>query len=94
MKKILKALLAYQNKKILKTHDLYEIYKDVKNLVILEDYISMLDQISEYHIEESYPAFNRTLPPRDEIKEVLIFTEELFEKVCKIINIDIYEVKI
>jgi hypothetical protein len=33
------------------------------------------------------------LPPRDEIKEVLDFTEQLFDKVCSILEIDKKELK-
>jgi len=90
--KTLKSILAFQNKKILKTHDLYEIYKNIKEFIDLDDYISLLDQISDYHIEESYPAFNRSLPPKVEIKEVLDFAEKLFDRVCGILDIDKREV--
>ncbi len=31
---------------------------------------------------------NYSLPPRDEIKEVLDFTEQLFARVCTILEID------
>lgn len=91
--KILKSFLAYENKKIPKTHDLYDIYKLIENNINLDDYIKLLDQISEYHIEESYPAFDRKMPPRDEIKEVLEFSESLFTKVCKTLNINTEELK-
>jgi len=90
--KILKSLLAYGNKKIIKTHDLYEVYKIIQNSIDLNGDINLLDQISEYHIEESYPSFDRKLPPKEEIKEVLDFAEGLFEKVCDILEIDKYEV--
>lgn len=85
--KTLKSILAYQNKKILKSHDLVEIYKNTLDFITIEE-IELLKQISEYHIEESYPAFDRPLPPRDEIKEVLEFTEYLFDKVCNLLEID------
>ncbi len=86
--KALKSILAYHNKKILKTHDLFEIYKEIKSFIDLESYVSLLDQISEYHIEESYPTFYRKLPPREEMKDILDFGYLLFEKVCKLLNID------
>ena len=92
VEKILKSFLAYENKKIPKTHDLIDIYILIKKYINLEDKKFLLDQITEYHIEESYPVFDRRLPPRDEIKEVLDFAEELFDKVCKILNIDKNEV--
>jgi len=86
--KALKSILAYHNKKILKTHDLFEIYKEIESFIDLESYVSLLDQISEYHIEESYPAFYRELPPREEMKDILDFGYLLFEKVCKFLKID------
>lgn len=52
----------------------------------------MLIIISEYHIMESYPAFNRLLPTIDEIKEVINFAQVLFKRVCKILDIDMQEV--
>jgi hypothetical protein len=34
------------------------------------------------------------MPSRDEIKEVLVFSEELFETVCNILKIDIKGVQV
>lgn len=82
VEKILKAFLAYENKKIPKSHDL------VTNYINLEDDVALLKQITKYHIEESYPVFDRKLPSREEIKEVLEFSEELSNKVCRILEID------
>ena len=48
---------------------------------------------NKYHIEESYPVFNRSLPLREEVQEVLEFTEKLFTQVCKRLNIDEGSVK-
>jgi len=88
VEKILKSFLAYENKKIPKTHDLFEIYELVSHKIDLEDECSLLDQISKYHIEESYPAFDRIMPSKDEMKDVLEFTNELMDKVCNILNIN------
>jgi len=88
VEKMLKSFLAYENKKIPKTHDLVDIYELIKKYINLENKKFLLDQIGEYHIEESYPAFDRPLPPRKEIKEVLDFTEELFDEVCEILGIE------
>ena len=86
--KSLKAFLAYENKKIPKTHDLIDIYKLVNNHIDLNSNLEILKQITKYHIEESYPAFHRELPSKNEIKEVLNFTQDLFDKVCSILDID------
>jgi len=79
IEKMFKTFLAYQNKKIPKTHNLLELQ---------EDEIKLLHISNRYHIEASYPQYNRAMPPREEIKEVLKFTENLFEDVCKILDID------
>lgn len=50
--------------------------------------IDVLVIATEYHIQESYPQYERPLPPRDEIKEVLDFTEAFFTKVCKVLHVD------
>ncbi len=88
VEKSLKSFLAYNNKKIPKTHDLVDISVLIKKYIDLENERVFLDQITEYHIEESYPAFDRALPPRDEIKEVLDFVEDLFGRVCTKLDID------
>jgi len=91
VEKILKSFLAYKSSKIPKSHDLIEIYKLVSasNFIFLDDNLFLLKQITKYHIEESYPAFNRPLPSREEIKEVLEFSNNLFYNVCKILSVDI-----
>ena len=89
----LKSFLAYENKKIKKSHDLLEINQLVKEYILIDD-IKILSKITRYHIAEAYPPRDRQMPSRDEIKEVLDFTEELFEKVCKILDIKLEEVQV
>ncbi len=83
VEKIMKSFVAYENKKIPKIHNLSEIYNEIKPYINLDNDLDLLEKITKYHIEESYPAFDRALPQREEIKEVLDFTEEIFEKVVK-----------
>jgi len=89
IEKTLKAILASQNKKIPKTHDLYEIYDLIEMLDFNEEELEFLDKATLYLKEDRYPNPNYSLPSRDEIKEVLDFTQELFEKVCNILDIKI-----
>jgi len=91
--KAMKSLLAYENKKILKVHDLFEIYKEVEKFIDLDDKITLLDQISEYHIEESYPVFDRALPPMDEMQQGIEFGIELLKQICSILNINPKDLK-
>lgn len=88
VEKILKSLLSYENKKIPKTHDLNEIHELIIEVIDFTEHEFMLiDIITNYHIEESYPVFDRKMPSKNEIKEVLEFAESLFVKVCKILNL-------
>jgi len=40
-------------------------------------------------MKEAYPPMYRNLPSRNEIKEVLDFSEKLFDRVCEILEIEI-----
>jgi len=87
---MLKSFLAYQNKKIIKTHNLIDLYKSIMDYIEFnEDELDMLDLITTYHIKEAYPPMYRDLPSRDEIKGVLDFSEKLFDRVCEILEIEI-----
>jgi len=90
----LKSILAYNNLQIKKTHELYDLYIMVnKHINLTDDEITLLLIATKYHILEAYPNRNRILPPRDEIKQILDFTNNLFEDVCTLINISIDEIK-
>lgn len=91
---ILKSILAYDNKKILKTHDLNQLSFEIEDKIYFDyDEQKMLAIISKYHIKGSYPTPDRALPSRIEIEEVIEFTDKLFYQVCKILNIKIEEIK-
>ena len=89
----LKSFLAYDNKQIKKTHDLLEVNELIKNYIVIEN-LKILALITKYHISEAYPPRDRRMPSQEEIKEVLDFTEDLFERVCKILDINLEEVKV
>jgi HEPN domain-containing protein len=87
---MLKSFLAYQNKKIIKTHNLIDLYKFIMDYIKFNnDELDMLDLITTYHIKEAYPPMYRDLPSKDEIKEVLEFSEKLFYRICEILDIEI-----
>lgn len=89
IEKAFKTFLAYENKKILKTHDLHLLRGEIESYITFSfDEINIINKATDYHIEESYPQYDRQLPSREEIKEVLDFTEGLFDKVCHILDID------
>lgn len=93
IEKTLKAFLAYENKKIPKTHDLLDIYDLITEHINLNEYEDMLDTISKYHIEASYPAFHRHLPSFEELKEALNLATDIFTKTCKILDINKEDIK-
>jgi HEPN domain-containing protein len=90
----LKSILAYRNDKIVKSHDLLEIHSLIAEQIDFnDDELALLDIVTRYHIKESYPNPTRNLPPRDEIKKVLEFADQLLDHVCTLLNIPIDEIK-
>ena len=84
----MKSFLAYESKKIPKTHDLIELYRINRSLLEFDEAkVELLIIATEYHIREAYPQFERSLPSREEIKEVLDFTEKFFDEVLITLNI-------
>ena len=94
IEKILKSTLAYENSKIPKTHDLYEVYNLLDNFTLDEEEILLLYTATEYLKEDRYPNPHYSLPPNEEIERVLKFTEKLFDDTCKLLSINLDEVEI
>lgn len=89
LEKVLKSILANKNLKIQKDHDLVKLYYTIgEHLQIEEDEIVLLKIATDYYKEDRYPNPNYSLPPREEIKEVLDFTAKLFDRACGILEID------
>ena len=89
LEKLLKSILAYQNIKIPREHDLLKLYFMIGGLLdVNDDEVVLLKIATNYYKEDRYPNPNYLLPLREEIKEVLGFTERLFDKVCDILDID------
>jgi len=89
--KVLKSLLAFENKKIPKSHKLIEIVELI-DIELTEEEKLLLEIATNYYKVDRYPNPNYFLPSRDEIKKVLDFAEELFDRICKILSIDKNEV--
>ena len=92
IEKCLKSLLAHENKKIIRSHDLVEVYSRVSDKIDLDEDLEFLEIATEYYKEDRYPNPNYELPAYEEIYQVLIFAEELFVRVCKLLDIDINEI--
>jgi HEPN domain-containing protein len=94
IEKILKSISVYESAPIKKSHDLLEIYGSVKEAFTLSsEELTCLECATEYFKEDRYPNPYYSLPPREEIKEVLDFTNTLFERVCGVLDISIDEIK-
>lgn len=92
--KSLKSLLAYENKKIPKSHNLLEVYEYVNDKIVLEqNEIDFLIIATKYYIVDKYPSMDRPLPSRDEILKLLEFSQKLFQKICKTLDINQDELK-
>ena len=93
IEKCLKTFLAYENKQVKKIHDLIEICGLVNDHVTLDELQTrVLATATNYYTHNRYPAAHVILPERQEIKTVLDFTTDLFEKVCQILEINKQEV--
>ena len=55
--------------------------------------IKLISMKMNYHIKGSYPPHDKFLPQREEIQEVLTFSEHLFNNVCKTLSIKLSEVQ-
>jgi len=93
IEKLLKTFISYENKKIPKTHDLIELYKLISHYIQYdEEELLILKLATKYHMEESYPQFERMMPSRIEVLKVLEFNKKLFDDVCRMLSIDKEEI--
>ena len=63
-----------------------DIEFDTKEIILLET-------ATNYYRVDRYPNPSYFLPSKDEIQEVLDFTEKLFDKVCKTLDINKNELR-
>jgi len=93
LEKLLKSIMANENIKIPKEHDLVKLYFMIDAFMdIKDDEVILLKIATNYYKEDRYPNPNYSLPSRDEIKRVLDFAEKLFDDVCGILDIDREEI--
>ena len=95
LEKLLKAVAANENIKIPKEHDLIKLYFTVEHSFIKleEEDLVLLRIATDYYKEDRYPNPNYSLPSRDEIKNILDFTENLFYEICTMLQVKISEIK-
>ena len=94
IEKIYKSIIAFENNPILKTHNLIELNEILEGYFNLnEDEIMILSLVTTYHTKQRYPSIHKTLPTKEEIKKVKELAIYLFNKVCKILDINKEELK-
>lgn len=90
IEKTIKSINAYFGIKIPKEHDLVKLYFVIEdNIKLNDEEIVLLKIATNYYKEERYPNPNYSLPPKDEIKQVLSFAQTLFFKICTLFEITI-----
>ncbi len=89
LEKSFKSLIAYKNEKIPKTHNLLELYEYIKSDIFIDEAeLIFLARATQYFKEDRYPNPYYSLPLREEIAEVLAFSENFFESVCAVLGIE------
>jgi len=90
IEKLFKALIEYKKIEFVKTHNLEKLYKKLENIIEV-DYES-LELINELYIESRYPGDMGILPygkpTLEDAKEFYTFAQDIFDKVCNILDID------
>ena len=94
LEKILKAISAYRNEPIRKTHNLVELYELLTIQIDLEENeIFLLSIATTYQTKQRYPVVHKKLPEREEIKNILDFTEKLFDDILTQLDIDLLDIE-
>ena len=87
LEKLFKAVIAYKNQKIAKTHDLLALYSFIQQEVGTVE-LSLLERANSYFKEGRYPYIGYDLPKKEELEAILHMSEKLFEKVCHDLELD------
>lgn len=90
IEKSFKALTEYNKISYIKTHNLEKLYKSIEDIIEI-DY-SQLELINELYIDSRYPGDMSLLPhgkptPGD-AKEFYEFAQDVFDRVCDLLEID------
>ncbi len=89
IEKSLKAILANQNAKIPKSHDLLLLWELTAPFELSDEEIQLLIRATEYYKEDRYPNPNYSLPSREEIYTVMGFAIDLYERIRSFLGISV-----
>lgn len=82
--KCLKALLAYENKKITKVHDLVELLAEVDSVLKFDDYVETMTRLNGFYIASRYPMPILFSPSKEQTKAYIVKTQKLYETIKNI----------
>lgn len=82
--KCLKALLAYNNQKITKVHDLVELLAQVDTVLNFDEYVEIMTKLNGFYISSRYPMPILYSPSREKTKSYILKTQELYEMISAV----------
>lgn len=93
VEKVLKALIEEQNINVPKIHDIRRLHKMVEALIPLdEEHLEILLTINELYTDSRYPGDFGLLPDGkpgiDDARKFYDFAVDIFDKACRILDID------
>lgn len=87
LEKTFKALQAYNNIPVEKTHDLVKLHNINREFIkITSEDLELLEIITDYYLSNRYPGPNYSMPSKQEIADSLSFTHRLFIEVKNIVK--------
>lgn len=96
IEKSFKAILEFYNKKVPRKHDVLLINELVSEYIVIENE-DILDKINALYIDSRYPGDMGLLPDGkptlEQAQEFYEFAKDIFYRVCKLLEIDLEEVK-
>lgn len=82
--KCLKALLAYENKKITKVHDLVDLLAEVDSVLNFDEYVETMTRLNGFYIASRYPMPIVFSPSKEQTRAYMLKTQELYETIKNI----------
>lgn len=86
LEKSIKAIYAYRNIKIIKTHNLIRLANNCDLSSIIQTDYDILEEASDYYSESRYPGPQYQMPSMNEIENVHNFAHDLYDKVNMFIS--------
>lgn len=81
IEKTIKAVYAYNNIKIVKTHNLIRLANNCELSQIVQTDYNLMEIASDYYTENRYPGTTYQMPEKNELENILNFARNLYEKV-------------